>query len=204
LFGDKMKLEQSMEDLLNPKLLRERLISASLYVLFFEALKDSLIDKLRFYYCLGSEETQLYRDRVTSRKGSVLYASLDWYKESGALSDEDLEQFNRIKGCRNTLSHELHSVIGARGLPEGFNENFSSLLDFTHKLDHWWIMNIEVPTDPDFIGKSVNPEEFTPGSTLLNQMMLQIALGGEEEANQYLKFYEDHKANKQFKSDSPR
>ncbi|MCC2524318.1 hypothetical protein [Vibrio coralliilyticus] len=196
-----MKLEQSMEDFLNPKLLRERLVSVSLYVLIFETLKDSLVDKLRFYYCLGEKETEQYRHRVKSRNRSVVYASLDWYKESGALTDDDISLFDRIRSCRNLLSHELHTVIGSKGLPENFHENFACLLDLAHKVDHWWIMNVEVPTDPKFMGKPVNPKDVTPGSTLLNQMIIQIALGEDEEANQYLKFYEEYKASKALKTE---
>ncbi len=51
-----MKLEQTLEEFLNPEIMRERLISASIYIAAFESLKETIIEKIRFYYCLDDSK----------------------------------------------------------------------------------------------------------------------------------------------------
>ncbi|WP_214645675.1 hypothetical protein, partial [Aliivibrio fischeri] len=188
-FGGIMKLEQTIEEFLDPKLLRSRLISGALYVLFYESLKDEIIDKLKFYYCHGGQETDYYRESVKKRNKSVLYASLDWFKSRDAIDDEDMAAFEEIKKCRNALSHDLHNLIGSRGLPVDFDNNYNALLALRYKLDHWWIINVEIATDPEYWDKDINPEEVIPGSSLMQKMMVEIALGDEDVSEQYLKDY---------------
>ncbi|NRB24461.1 hypothetical protein [Shewanella sp.] len=185
-----LQSDRSIEDFFNPKVLRHQLISASLYVLFYESFKEELIDKLKFYYSLGSQETDDYKEDVKSRNKSPIYATLDWFKYMGAIDEVDLQQFEKIKKCRNKLSHELHSLIGASGLPDDFDESFALLLSFKSKIYHWWIINVEVASDPEYMGKEINPDDFTHASTLMDKMMIDIALGTEEESNQYLKMYQ--------------
>jgi len=122
-----MKFEQTMEEFLSPAIMRKRLISASIYIAACES----------------------YKKEVLSRNKSAVYASLDWFKERQAINGDDLAKFEQIKLCRNDLSHELFSLIGSRGLPKHFETRFHELVELLHKIDIWWVMNIEIPTDPD-------------------------------------------------------
>ena len=188
-----MKLEQTMEEFLSPSITRTRLISASIYIAAFESLKESIVGKIRFFYCLDDEETsspcKKYKKEVMSRNTSVVYASLDWFKENRAIDEADLIQFENIKKCRNELSHRLFSLIGSRGLPQDFEINFHALVELLHKIDLWWVMNIEIPTDPDYSGQEIDEKEVKVGSVMALQMLWDIALGEKDVANSYYEAY---------------
>ncbi|TAL43016.1 MAG: hypothetical protein EPN89_16620 [Methylovulum sp.] len=136
-----MKFEQTMEEFLSPAIMRKRLISASIYIAAFESLKESIVSKIRFYYCLddsgNSKPCESHKKEVLSRNKSAVYASLDWFKERQAINGDDLAKFEQIKLCRNDLSHELFSLIGSRGLPKHFETRFHELVELLHKIDIW-------------------------------------------------------------------
>lgn len=187
-------LQQDIEDFLNPELMRERLISAALYIAAFESLKDSIIQHLRSFYCLDFPSTDApceeYVSSVLSRNNSPLYASLHWLADNGAIDENDIAVFKEVKQCRNQLSHNLYKILGSRGLPENFAELFQVLISLQHKVDHWWIVNVEIPTDPEHCDEEYDREQVIPGSTMVMQMLLDIALGDEETARSYLQQYQ--------------
>jgi hypothetical protein len=155
-----MTNEQQWERYLKPEWLREKLISAALYIAAFESLKDTIVQNLRFFYCIGVSEEEApceeYKTKVLSRNKSTVYASLDWFMENAAINQQDIEKFNDIKNIRNNLSHSLFKIIGSTGLPENFNEEFQALIELQHKIAHWWVVNVEIPTDPEFALQEIN------------------------------------------------
>ncbi len=120
-----------------------------------------------------------------SRNSSPLYASLDWFKEHQAINEDDFVKFEQIKNCRNELSHKLFSLIGTRGLPDNFEVRFLELVELLHKIHLWWVMNVEIPTNPDYDGKEVDENNVKVGSVMAIQMLVDIALGDEKTANSY-------------------
>jgi len=44
------KIRQSWEEFLNPEVMRPRLIAASIYIAGFEALKDSIVGRIREFF----------------------------------------------------------------------------------------------------------------------------------------------------------
>jgi len=180
------KLERTMAEYLNPVVMREKLISASIYIATFEALKKSIVSKIRFYYCLDDlKPCELYDKEVMSRNKSPVYASLDWLKEYEAITDADINNFEKIKNCRNELSHNLFNLLGSRGLPQNFQTNFCELAELLHKIDIWWVINIEIPANPDFFGQEIDEAEIKVGSVLALKMLVDIALGEDDIANSY-------------------
>jgi hypothetical protein len=146
------------ERFLDPGVLRPNLILASLYIAAFEVLKNSIVERLRDFYVSGWDQNGLiispeYQDEVLSRDKSPTYASLKWLKESEVINDDDVEKFNKIKSCRNLLAHEITKML-MEGLPSDFLERFNDMVALLDKMERWWIVNAEIPTNPDFDGKS--------------------------------------------------
>ena len=115
-------IRKSWEELLNPNVTRPRLIAASIYIAGFEALRDAVVARIRYFFWNGFDETgdkidPKYQSDVLTRNRSPVYASLDWLKEMNAIDDADIEAFNRVKTCRNRLAHELLTTLGWTGLP---------------------------------------------------------------------------------------
>lgn len=183
-------VKRSWEDFLNPQALRPRLIAASIYIAVFEALKDAVVSRIRDFFLTGFDDSgdkidPKYASDVLTRNKSPVYASLDWLKWMGAISAADVESFNRVKACRNTLAHELLSTLGSEGLPVGFDERFAEMVVLLRKIEFWWITNVDIPTNPDFDGQEVDEEAIVPGRIMAIQLLCEIALGDEERSHYY-------------------
>jgi hypothetical protein len=185
------KVQQRWEGFLNPDVLRPLLISAAIYIAGYESLKDSIITRVRGFYSCGFDNSgdkiaPEYQIKVLSRNKSPLYASLDWLKtEAQAIDNADLAAFERVKHCRNTLSHKLFTVLGSDGLPPDFEACFHDMVAMLCKIEKWWIINVEIPTDPDFDDKDVDLNGIMPGRSIALQMLCEIALGDPQTARFY-------------------
>ncbi len=64
---------------------------------------------------------------------------------------------------------------------------FPDLITLLKKVETWWILNVEIPTNEDFDGAEIDEAEVIPGRIMTLRTMLDVALGSEAEANAYLK-----------------
>ncbi|MGE7816892.1 hypothetical protein ACQKMW_26265 [Pseudomonas sivasensis] len=48
-----MSVEKQWENLLTPAVMQERMIAVSLYITAYEMLKESIIGRLKDFYCIG-------------------------------------------------------------------------------------------------------------------------------------------------------
>jgi hypothetical protein len=177
------------EDFLTPAVTHERLISASLYITAYEMLKDSIVGRIKDFYCSGFDETGLtfssdYQTKVLSLNKSPLYASLKWLQDADAIDAEDLQIFEKLKALRNSLAHELPQHVFT-GKEKAVLSSMESLMALLRKIEVWWVINVEVPTNPDYDGQEVNPDEVTPGPVLMMQMMFEVLSGNESLLEHY-------------------
>jgi hypothetical protein len=188
---------KAWDQFLDPAVMRPRLISASVYIAAFGSLKAAIVDRVRdFYWCgfdgNGDKIDPKYQATVLSRNRSPVYASLDWLRENGAIDLVDIATFDRVKKCRNQLSHRLFDLLGTEGLPADFNQCFSEMVALLRKIEVWWIVNVEIATDPDFDGKDVDEAGIVPGRIMTLKLLLDIALGPEQESRRYLEELRQH------------
>lgn len=186
-----MSAPNTWEQFLSPEVTRERLVSASLFITAFELLKDSIVRKLRDYYSIGFDASGAtvspdYLRRVLDRNKSVLYASLAWLEESGAVTPSDLESFERIKTARNAIAHGLPELV-FNGVNHGLEERFGEAVALLRKIEVWWVVNVDIATDPDYDGAEIDEDKITPGSVLMLQLMLDVASGNEQYLNHFRK-----------------
>lgn len=184
------EVRRSWEDFLNPDVLRPRLIAASLFITGFELLKESVVGRIRDFFCFRFDATgkiidPQYQADVLSRNRSPIYASLAWLKDMGAIDDTDVAAFDRVKLCRNHLAHRLLELVGSEGMPPDFAERFQEMVALLHKIGVWWIREVDIPTNPDLDGKSVDEAEITPGPVMGLQLLCDVALGSEERSRFY-------------------
>lgn len=177
------------ERFLNPEVLRANLMLASIYIASYEILKDSIINPIKDFYINGFKGNDYiidprYKSEVLSRNKSELYASLEWLKDSKVITEDDMTLFEQVKKCRNNIAHEISRML-AEGLPSDFSDCFNNLLALVDKVGRWWIVNVEIPTDSSFDGREVSEEEIIPGQVARLRMMMDIALGSEEESKFY-------------------
>jgi hypothetical protein len=193
-----MKTSEEWEKFLTPKVTQDRLISASLYITAFELLKESIVGRIRDFYSAGFDESGLivspaYESKVLSRNRSAVYASLEWLAESDVIDDADLEVFERLKRVRNRVAHELPSLV-LEGADLQLTRHFQDAFGLLKKIEVWWVVNVEIPTNPDYDGQEVDEDGILPGSVLMLQLILEVTNGNAEFLNHYRKAKPNAKA----------
>lgn len=184
------KNQTSWKNILDPDVLRPNLIAVSLYIAAFEILKTTIIEKLRDFYCFGWNENGAvidpkYAKEVLSRNSSPVYASLDWLKEMKAINDDDIAAFNNLKECRNKFAHALTHML-MDGLSADFPERFAELIALVEKIGRWWVINVDMATDPEYSDREVKEEDVIPGQIVGLRLMMDVALGSKEESRRYI------------------
>ena len=173
------------ERFLDPEMVRPSLFMAAMFITAFEILKDSIVSDVREFYTNGFDESgptvgDEYQIKVLSRNRSPLYASLQWLRENGAIGDEDLAIFEKLKLTRNQLAHELFAVVIGQ-VESGHEAQFADLVALLRKIGVWWVVNVEVPTNPDFNGQEgIDEANIVPGTALVLQMFIEVATGNTE------------------------
>lgn len=186
-----------LDEFLKPEFLRQKLIQASVFIAVYENFKSSIVDNVKYFYCIGFEDgKELIRgyeenvlSRVKSKNNRQIKATLLWYKEHGAISNQDIEKFKTMTDLRNVLSHELLGKL-LEGLPENILDVYFDMIALFEKITKWWIMEIEVPTSPDFTPEQYDEiawEGVTSVALEFIKMMTDIVFTGNEAYLEQLK-----------------
>ena len=172
------------ERFLDPEVVRPSLFLATMFITTFEILKNSIVENVRGFYTIGFDDNGPtvgveYQSRVLSKNKSPLYASLQWLHENDAIDDEDLSTFEKLKSTRNQLAHQLFAVVTGQ-VGSAHEAQLTDLMMLLRKIGVWWVVNVEIPTNPDFDGQEIDEESIVPGPVLSLQMLIEVASGNSE------------------------
>jgi hypothetical protein len=172
------------ERFLDPEVVRPSLFMATMFITVFEILKNSIVDRIRDFYSIawsedGNTVSPEYASNVLSRNKSAVYASLSWLLEQEAINEPDLAIFEQLKSTRNLLAHRLFDVVTGQAAST-HQEQFTALVELLRKIEVWWVVNVELATNPDYDGQEVDEAGIVPGPILSLQMLLQVASGSTE------------------------
>jgi len=183
----------SWSKFLDPEQLKQNLIQCSLFLAGYEMLRSSVVDRLQSFYT-----HEMRRDPVTDKLVSILdaeyqskvislhpkdefHAGCIWFRNAGALNDDDIIIINAIRGHRNYVAHEIGKIIGdaRHTVNRGMVDN---LVDITRKIDLWWLKEIEIPTNPDFDHRNYDDIDWeaTIGGTSLMQGLIMSIFDGDD------------------------
>lgn len=183
------KVKASWARTLHPETLKTNIITASIFSMAFEMLKSSIIEKIEGFFTNGFNENGMivspeYKEKVLTLNRSPLYASLKWLQNMDAIDDKDLERFEHIKKCRNTLAHEM-LTFASSGVDFDVAEAFEEMIGLLRKIEIWWFENLEMAINPEAYPEDLDLEQVVPGPVWSLQMLIDVALGPEEEARKY-------------------
>jgi hypothetical protein len=99
-------------------------------------------------------------------------------------SHDEMLAFERVKVCRNSIAHGMNRML-LEGLPTDFSDRFNDIVCLLSKIEKLWIINVEIPINPDLADKDTGEDEIVPGPIAGLQMLIDIALGSEDESNFY-------------------
>lgn len=188
-------LEQ-FERLLNKEQLQFSLSFIALYIGVFEFMKDSLQNNVEWFLCADSERqadgTIIYKHNETYRreierrivdgKGikDRFRNTMLWFKENGAISDEDYLKFLKIRSLRNSFTHEMTRHASA-GITDEDVQSLFGLFDLYSKIEKWWIKEIELPISGKFPADGISDEDVESGALIIFKMMLNSLFGGKSD-----------------------
>jgi hypothetical protein len=178
------KDEKSWERFLDPDVVRPSLFMATMFITTFEILKNSIVDRIRDFYSIefsadGNTISPKYSTEVLSRNKSPVYASLNWLMEQEAIDASDLDKFENLKTTRNILAHRLFDVVTGQA-ESPHEEHFAILVELLRKIEVWWVVNVEIATNPDYTDEEIDESGIVPGAILSLQILLQVASGSTE------------------------
>jgi hypothetical protein len=175
---------------LDPENLKGNLMLSSLYIATFESFKDYIVDEVKFFFHNGLKDgidifDPKYETHVKAKDKSVVKASLLWLMEMEAIDENDILKVDDLRQYRNKLSHELMTLL-FEGLPEELPEKFAQLIQLRVKVEKWWILNIEIPTNPDFDSDiEINEDNVMTSSQMFNRLFMDMLSGDEKTASFY-------------------
>ncbi|MDU6546462.1 hypothetical protein [Anaerococcus vaginalis] len=189
-------MERDYEKILNvldEKRLKPNIHFASLYVLYYECLKDSLIELPKSFFCNDTEikdgniivhESEEYKENVRKLDDHIENASFKWFIMVGAVSDEDYLSFNKLRKFRNKIVHELMLCLS-----EGFSDYevkyLVELIGIYRKIEKWWINEVEIPTSGDIHGP-YDSENVIGGQGLILEIIQDILINNGQDSKALL------------------
>lgn len=178
------------EAFLSPDVVRSKLITGGMFLVGYETLIASITEHLVSFFANhwtaeGPQISEKYKKEVLGRdpksKGDRLRGSIAWLRENDVISEDDETAIRTVTEARNRVAHELVGfVAGSKSLD--YMEHFGTLQTLVEKIERWWIVNVELATDPDFDDVEVDPEQIVSGPSLMMQVLVQVALGTGEGA----------------------
>ena len=172
-------------NILDKNIVKTNVNFAALFVMNYECLKDYVISQVKGFYCddLYFEndeaiyiESEAYKQEVRTLDKQLENASLKWFMESEAVTQEDFDNYQKIRKRRNEITPEL-----LKNLNIGFTEDdiklFVTLTNLYEKIDRWWINEIEIPTSADEIPEDYDRDGVCGGQAIVLSIINDIVLG---------------------------
>lgn len=183
-----MDSSNQWENLLNPEIFKDRLISISMYITIYEMLKDSIINRIKDFYIMplidfrDKEGEEEYKLNVISKNKNHLYASILWLLEMDVINQKDYENIENLKNYRNYLAHEMSNII-FNGDISDLVENFLCAYELINKIENWWIVNFEFDLNLDFKDISIDDidvKNIQSGKKIMIDTALLVLNGNKE------------------------
>lgn len=184
---------KKMLELLNPEIFKTNLILSSIFIAYFENSTDYIIDQPRSFFCNGFDIEKgdiidpEYKIKVLSLDKKPINASLLWFKELGAINDDDIETFEILRRYRNKLSHELSKILFEEGIESSlYSENLAKLFELRIKIEKWWFFFFEIEFIDIDTTEDLNPKDVTTGGEMIYQLFMDLLSDDKDRANFYI------------------
>ena len=181
-----MSMYDKYEDFLKPNEAKNRLLSISVFIAYYEYFTDLIIQLPESFYIDGFSEGKFiisdkYKESVLSLDKNKINASLLWLKSIDCIDDADYETFHSIRKFRNKLTHEMLQVIFDND-HERFNEYYKKMIELMLHIHKWWIIEIELPTSDFDPNLDIDSDDVISGTQLIMNIYNELLFGKEEDA----------------------
>ena len=184
-----MKLKQKFEKVFNPKILRQNLIMASLFIAAFDNFKSNITNNVKYFYFSGyengKEQFKDYEKKVLSKvvgnKNKEIRSTLLWLKKNQLIAQEDVDKFKEFTDIRNNFAHELTKML-SDGFPENIKEKYMEMITLFDNIERNWIINVEMEINQlDIPYENICWDGITSNNLEFIKIMTDVAINKNEE-----------------------
>jgi hypothetical protein len=111
-------------------------------------------------------------------------AALHWFLDSGAITQEEFDEVERVYLLRNEIGHELLRVVADDGINPLTVMDVLTPFAVYVKVVRWWIKEVEATTDPDMSPEGydqVDWDQAESSDTVFLRTILQRVLASDSE-----------------------
>lgn len=176
----------------------------ALFIGIYEHLEDTVLEHVEAFLCEevhvneegkwkfkhSEEYIERIKTRIVDEKGNKnkLKATMLWFVDEGAITQDDYATFLELKELRHSFAHEMTKHIW-EGLREENAIAIVQLMELYRKIEKWWINEIEIPTTKDFPLDDYDREGVTSTALFTFEMMFNVLYGDKSE--EYLALIRD-------------
>lgn len=184
-----MKLKQKFEKVFTPKILRQNLIMAALFIAVFDNFKFNITNNVKYFYFSGyengKEQFKDYEKKVLSKveenKNKEIRSILLWLKKNKLITQEDEDKIKEFTDIRNNFAHELTRML-YDGFPENIKEKYMEMITLFDNIERNWIIHVEMEINqPDIPYDNICFDEITSNNLEFIKIMTDVAINKNEE-----------------------
>ena len=173
-------VQKNWDKFLNAETMRNNLTLASLFLTAFELLRGTIIDRIKSFFAQdykdGKPVPSPEYQKVLSRHRSPLQASCLWLLKNDVITEGDIATVHSIRQHRNEIAHRLPNFL-ASAEHEIDLTLFLEIRRLLLKIERWWILEVDIPTNPDHDGEKISETDVTPGVIIALDLVIQSAVG---------------------------
>jgi hypothetical protein len=178
--------------------IREQFIFAGLLLTIFERFKKYAVGQVdgffanrfdiidgKLKYTRGAKFKHLIKEEGDNLPGQhankEFRAAIHWFYDLGAITENELNDIDRIYILRNDIGHELFHIIADDNKRPIKLADVMITFSVYLKIMRWWVKEVEATTDPDFDQEkydSTNWDEVeSPDTVFLREIILKSLVG---------------------------
>ena len=192
------EIEASWDKFLNPDSLKKNLIAGGLFLTAYEMLKESLIGYPRDMYWEGIKNGETivssrYSTEVRALNEDLLTASCLWWKKQAILDDSDISKIKAIREHRHAIAHEMPRFLQTTEANIQV-EYLPQIAAIVKKIDQWWILEVEIPTNPDFDNRELTKDECSGVMSMrmiVLDLMIPLSVGDDSRLREIYEGWKD-------------
>lgn len=187
---------RTFENICDIDTLQTHLSGMAFFIGLYENMVDMIEERVEAFICDDFVLTQndrlkykhndkyrkLIKNRIVDPKNNkdTLKASMLWFVDVGAITQEDYDLFLHLKDRRNSYTHQMSDHI-LKGLSDDDAHNLVALLGLYKKLDQWWINEVEIPIAGDEVPGNYEREGVMSTAFMTFLMMFQTLYADKSE-----------------------
>jgi hypothetical protein len=158
--------------------IKETLIYCSLFLSYFEIMKNTIINRISVFYNIsGNKSSIYYKKDILSRnnkKQGILESSCQWLVEKGAINDSDNKNIEEIILKRNLIAHNLPDILYSYDF-EIDTEILEKIKNLIIKIEKWWIVNFDVEIHPELSNSEIDIDNISINKEMLLDFLFRLA-----------------------------